>query len=115
MSFEQQTVASLTSSNGRIAVDEHSSLACLVHDVSATGLSLTVLDGAEVPVTFLLFVGSDTHVCHIVRRSDEQIDACFAATGPVARAANPLVRRQRVDFVRHATRSSCEEPMRRAA
>ena len=35
MFAQQQIVATLAAGNGRIAIDEHSSVSCMIHDVTA--------------------------------------------------------------------------------
>jgi hypothetical protein len=64
--------------NGLITVDEHTSMACLIHDISAGGVRITMPDAKVVPTTFVLmatYLGD--HVCRVVWRTDEMIGAMF--------------------------------------
>lgn len=96
MFAQQNTVAAPAAGNGLIAIDEHTSLSCLIHDVTTTGLILTLLDGTEVPSTFVLFIGTQARVCTVVSRRDEEIEASFADVGSLGRAASHAVKTQRV-------------------
>ncbi|GBU16517.1 MULTISPECIES: PilZ domain-containing protein [Methylobacterium] len=62
-----------------IAVDEHRSIACLVYDISASGVRLTMPDTSDVPETFLLSSRhlADARVCVAVWRTAEEIGAAF--------------------------------------
>jgi hypothetical protein len=64
---------------GSIAVDEHTQLACLVHDVSLGGVKITLPDADRVPSTFLLEAPplDGIKVCRVVWRTDEMIGAQF--------------------------------------
>lgn len=67
--------------NGLIAVDEHTSIPCLIYDLSERGVRLVSLDAGAVPETFLLAAGllAEVRVCQIVWRTQEEIGARFAA------------------------------------
>lgn len=67
--------------NGLIAVDEHTSIPCLIYDLSERGVRLVSLDAGAVPETFLLAAGrlAEVRVCEIVWRTQEEIGARFAA------------------------------------
>lgn len=66
---------------GIIALDEHRSIACLVYDLSGSGVRLTMPDTSEVPETFLLSCRhlQDAEVCVAVWRTSEEIGAFFQA------------------------------------
>ncbi|MGU3538615.1 PilZ domain-containing protein [Methylobacterium sp. A54F] len=65
---------------GSIAVDEHTSIPCLIFDLSSLGVRLTMLDAHIVPDSFVLSSGymSEARVCTTVWRTDEEIGACFS-------------------------------------
>lgn len=63
---------------GLIAIDEHSVVSCLIGNITETSFGLTLLDATQVPSAFLLTIGSAFHVCRVVRRREEEIEACFA-------------------------------------
>ena len=61
---------------GLISIDEHTSIPCVVYDVSDAGVRLTMLSTAEVPDTFLLeapCVGIS--LCTVAWRNDEALGA----------------------------------------
>ncbi|KQP40983.1 hypothetical protein ASF49_19800 [Methylobacterium sp. Leaf104] len=62
-----------------MTVDEHTEIACLVHDFSLGGVKITLPDAALVPTTFLLTAPplDGVKVCSIVWRTDEMIGAQF--------------------------------------
>ncbi|MCJ2132050.1 PilZ domain-containing protein [Methylobacterium sp. E-045] len=64
---------------GFIAVDEHTTLPCIVYDVSASGVRLTLPETALVPETFILHSAciAGIEVCRVVWRGDETIGATF--------------------------------------
>ncbi|TXM65852.1 PilZ domain-containing protein [Methylobacterium sp. WL120] len=64
---------------GSIAVDEHTSLACLIYDISDFGVRLTLPQAEAVPATFVLNASclSATRVCKVAWRTDESIGAKF--------------------------------------
>jgi hypothetical protein len=68
--------------NGLITVDEHTSIPCLIYDLSELGVRLVSLDAGTVPDTFILASGRlpEVRVCEIVWRTQEEIGARFAAT-----------------------------------
>lgn len=115
MFAQAQNVAALAAGNGLIAIDEHSSVSCMIHDVTSTGLTMTLLDGTEVPSTFVLFVGSDARVCTIVRRSEEEIVASFADLTALGRAADTAVKPQRAAQTFGRRRFAEDRSLRRAA
>ncbi|WP_144764223.1 PilZ domain-containing protein [Methylobacterium dankookense] len=67
--------------NGLITVDEHTSIPCLIYDMSERGVRLVSLEAGTVPETFLLAAGwlPEVRVCEIVWRTHEEIGARFAA------------------------------------
>ncbi len=67
--------------NGLIAVDEHTSLPCLISERSERGARLVSFDVTEVPETFLLATGvlAEAWVCQTVWRTQEEIGVRFAA------------------------------------
>ena len=115
MFAQAQTVAALAANNGLIAIDEHTSMSCMIHDVTATGLSLTLLDSADVPSTFVLFAGSTARVCTVVRRSEEEVVASFADVGGLVRAAEIAVKPQRLAQSFGRRRFAQDQSLRRAA
>jgi hypothetical protein len=68
---------------GLIALDEHSSVGCLVHDVSAGGVRITLPDVDVIPDVFLLIASClpAATVCHVVWRQEEMIGARFQGLG----------------------------------
>ncbi|GJE75212.1 PilZ domain-containing protein [Methylorubrum suomiense] len=64
---------------GLIALDEHSSVGCLVHDVSNGGVRITLPDAAIIPDVFLLVASClpAATVCRVIWREDEMIGARF--------------------------------------
>lgn len=66
--------------SGSVALDEHTSIGCLVHDLSASGVRITLPDAAAIPEVFLLDAPClpATAVCHVVWRNEEMIGARFA-------------------------------------
>lgn len=64
---------------GAVAIDEHTSIGCFVHDLSATGVRITLPDAAAIPPVFLLTASClpSAAVCHVVWRADEMIGASF--------------------------------------
>lgn len=112
------TTSSTTSTiagSGLIAIDEHTSVACMIDVVTPTGLSLTLLDGLAVPASFVLFTGSQARVCHVVRRTEEGIEAAFADRASPERAARMPAPTLRLGTVRALRRSESAQALRRAA
>ncbi|MEH3119110.1 MAG: PilZ domain-containing protein [Methylorubrum populi] len=68
-----------TAETGWIAIDEHTSIGCLVHDLSAHGVEIVVPDASIVPEVFMLTAMrlASTKVCHTLWRTDETIAAQF--------------------------------------
>ena len=64
---------------GLIALDEHISVACMVHDQSLHGVRLTMLDTSFVPSAFTLAAAclGETQVCRVEWRTDKMIGAWF--------------------------------------
>ena len=70
-----------TDGAGSISIDEHSSVGCLVYDVSEYGIRVTLPDAEIVPSVFVLsapFLGK-TFVCEVAWRNEESIGAKFRA------------------------------------
>ncbi|CAA2140351.1 MULTISPECIES: PilZ domain-containing protein [Methylobacterium] len=67
---------------GLIAIDEHTTLPCIVYDISASGVRLILPETALVPDTFILHSAciEGIEVCRVVWRSDETIGATFSRT-----------------------------------
>ncbi len=65
---------------GLIAIDEHTTVPCIIYDLSASGVRLTLPETAQVPDTFLLHSAciAGTEVCRVVWRTDETLGAAFA-------------------------------------
>jgi hypothetical protein len=68
--------------SGLIAVDEHTSLPCLIYDLSEHGVRLVSLDATCVPEVFLLAASrfAEPRVCRAVWRGPEEIGARFVAS-----------------------------------
>ena len=67
-------VRSLVDEVGTIIIDEHTSIPCVVYDLSGSGVQLTMLSTAEVPDTFILdgpYV--ELRVCEVFWRTDESL------------------------------------------
>lgn len=64
---------------GLIAIDEHTSIGCLVHDISAQDIEITVPDASIIPDVFMLTAAKleATKVCHTLWRKDETVGARF--------------------------------------
>ncbi|BDL42241.1 hypothetical protein MSPGM_48310 [Methylorubrum sp. GM97] len=62
---------------GLIAVDEHTSIGCWVHDISAQDVEIVVPDASLVPDVFLLTSSAQESikVCRTLWRTDEMIGA----------------------------------------
>ncbi|WP_019904956.1 PilZ domain-containing protein [Methylobacterium sp. 77] len=65
---------------GLIAIDEHTTLPCIVYDISASGVRVTLPETALVPDTFILHSAcmAGMEVCRVVWRGDETIGATFS-------------------------------------
>ena len=63
--------------DGLVVVDEHTTLSCILHDRSDTGVRLTMLDAQAVPDTFVLIARclGVAHVCSVAWRNEETIGA----------------------------------------
>ena len=67
-------VRSLVDEVGTIVIDEHTSIPCVVYDLSGSGVHLTMLSTAEVPDTFILDGPSvASRICEVVWRTDESL------------------------------------------
>lgn len=64
---------------GRICLDEHRSLSCLVFDRSDLGVRVILPEAELIPETFLLEIEQAPafHVCRLVWRKGEEIGAQF--------------------------------------
>lgn len=62
-----------------IAIDEHTSIPCLIFDLSSDGLRVVAPDMQAVPPTFLLSASrfGEAQVCQVVWRKGEEIGARF--------------------------------------
>ena len=59
---------------GIIAIDEHTTIPCVVYALSETGVQLTMLSTALVPDTFILDAPCvASSVCQVVWRTDESL------------------------------------------
>lgn len=68
----------LVDQSALISVDEHTSLECLIHDISTQGIKITMPDASVVPSTFFLMASYlGDQVCKVVWRTDEMIGAKF--------------------------------------
>ena len=115
MSSLSNTEVSSFAASAVIAVDEHTSVACMIDDTTLTGLKLTLLDAAEVPNTFVLLLGATMRVCSIVHRTDEEIEARFADIASVDRMSKLSVRTNRLDTARQQRRAVVRQDLKRAA
>lgn len=68
--------------SGLITVDEHTTLPCLIYDLSESGVRLVSLDATCVPEIFLLAAArfAEPRVCRAVWRGPEEIGARFVVT-----------------------------------
>lgn len=68
---------------GLIAIDEHTSMPCLIYDLSERGARLVAPEAPSVPPIFLLAAGRfpDPRVCEVVWRTPEEIGARFMPQG----------------------------------
>ena len=66
---------------GRICLDEHRSLSCLVYDRSEVGVRVTLPEADLIPDTFLLEIeqAPTFYVCRLVWRRGEEIGAQLQA------------------------------------
>ncbi|MCJ2012868.1 PilZ domain-containing protein [Methylobacterium sp. J-076] len=66
---------------GRICLDEHRSLSCLVYDRSEGGVRVTLPEAELIPETFLLEIAQATtfFVCRTMWRKGEEIGAQMMA------------------------------------
>ncbi|GJE15880.1 PilZ domain-containing protein [Methylobacterium marchantiae] len=64
---------------GLIAIDEHTTIPCIVYDISTSGVRLTLPETALVPDTFILHSAcmEGMEVCRVVWRGEETIGATF--------------------------------------
>ncbi|SFK84312.1 PilZ domain-containing protein [Methylorubrum salsuginis] len=64
---------------GTVALDEHTTIGCLVHDISASGVRITLPDASAIPEVFLLSASClpEAAVCRVVWRDDETVGARF--------------------------------------
>lgn len=64
-----------------IHIDEHSSVGCIVYDISEDGVRVTLLQADIVPPVFVLTAPflSKTFVCEVAWRNEESIGARFRA------------------------------------
>ena len=63
---------------GLITLDEHTSVGCLIHDISTHGIKITMPDATVVPMTFVLMASDlGEQLCTVVWRTDEMIGATF--------------------------------------
>lgn len=67
-------VRTLVDEAGTIIIDEHTTIPCVVYDLSESGVHLTMLSTAEVPNTFILDGPSvASRICEVVWRTDESL------------------------------------------
>lgn len=68
-----------TGEAGLIAIDEHTSIGCWVHDISAQDVEIVVPDTSLVPEVFMLTSPSPEpiRVCRTLWRTDETIGARY--------------------------------------
>ncbi len=66
---------------GRICLDEHRSLSCLVYDRSEAGVRVTLPEAEIIPETFLLEIEQSPifFVCRLVWRKGDEIGAQMQA------------------------------------
>ncbi len=66
---------------GRICLDEHRSLSCLVYDQSEGGVRVTLPDADLIPETFLLELhgAPSFYICRTMWRKGEEIGALAQA------------------------------------
>lgn len=62
--------------SGVIAIDEHTTLPCVIYDLSEVGVRLLFIETEQVPNTFVLNAPCfGSGVCEVVWRTDEMIGA----------------------------------------
>lgn len=68
-----------TDGTGSISIDEHSSVGCIIYDVSENGVRVTLPEAEIVPSVFVLSAPflSKTFVCEVAWRTEESIGAKF--------------------------------------
>ena len=68
-----------TDGTGSISIDEHSSVGCIVYDISENGIRVTLPDAGVVPSVFVLTAPflDKTFVCEVAWRNEESIGAKF--------------------------------------
>ena len=68
-----------TDGTGSISIDEHSSVGCIIYDVSENGVRVTLPEAEIVPSVFILSAPflSKTFVCEVAWRNEESIGAKF--------------------------------------
>lgn len=73
----RSTVRNRLDRPGRICLDEHRSVSCLVYDRSDEGVRVTLPEADQIPETFLLEIQGATafFVCRTVWRRGEEIGA----------------------------------------
>ena len=111
--LERQNSVVLNLENALIAIDYHSSVSRMNHNVTATGLALILLEGAEVPDTIVLSLGAQARVCAVVHRSDEEIEASFANVTADGRSVKTPITTQRSACGQRY--SGWDQPLHRAA
>ncbi|MCJ2055514.1 PilZ domain-containing protein [Methylobacterium sp. J-048] len=82
---------------GRILIDEHRTVLCIVSDRSPSGIKITLPSTDDVPDAFILTVDGtgETLVCRAAWRKDDQI-GCIADALVTEWRPRPTLRRQPV-------------------
>ncbi|WP_336491431.1 PilZ domain-containing protein [Methylobacterium nigriterrae] len=64
---------------GSVAIDEHTTIPCLIFDQSGIGVRLTLVDASLVPDTFVLMADhlGEARICTAAWRTAEEIGAFF--------------------------------------
>ena len=64
---------------GSVAIDEHTTIPCLIYDQSSIGVRLTMVDTSGVPDTFVLLGDRfpRARICTAAWRTSEEIGAFF--------------------------------------
>jgi hypothetical protein len=85
----------LSDITGRILIDEHRTVPCIVSDRSASGIKVTLPTTKDVPEAFILTIDGteETLVCRAAWRKDDQI-GCIADALVTEWRPRPTLRRQ---------------------
>ena len=76
MAERRRELRTVVNQSGSIAIDEHTTMPCVVYDISEVGVRLILLSTDRVPDTFVLdTVSYGSGACEVIWRTDEMIGA----------------------------------------